>query len=148
MKEVSSGAHSEEAASIRLGHRLWLDHLGEPVFGNGIRELLVRVDATGSLRQAASDMGMAYSKAWEIVRRAEANLGFALLCRHTGGKTGGGSTVSVDGRWLIGAFGALVDEANPLLEDLYAKHFRGWSTAGRGVSVAKTGTDRPSAAGK
>jgi molybdate transport system regulatory protein len=93
-------------------------------------------------------MGMAYSKAWEIVRRAEANLGFGLLCRHTGGKTGGGSTVSVEGRLLIGAFGALIDEANPLLEDLYAKHFRGWSTAGRSVSVEKSDTDRPSAAGK
>jgi molybdate transport system regulatory protein len=148
MKEVSSGTLSEEAAGIRLGRRLWLDHLGEPVFGNGIRELLVRVESTGSLRRAASDMGMAYSKAWEIVRRAEANLGFALLCRHAGGKTGGGSTVSDDGRWLIGAFGALVDEANPLLEGLYAKHFGGWSAAGRGVSVEKTGTDSPSAAGK
>ena len=146
MKEVSSRTLSEEAAGIHLGRRLWLDHLGEPVFGNGIRELLVRVEATGSLRRAASDMGMAYSKAWEIVRRAEANLGFSLLCRHAGGKTGGGSTVSDDGRWLIEAFGALVGEANPLLEGLYAKYFGEWSAAGRGLSSERAGTDGPLAA--
>jgi molybdate transport system regulatory protein len=76
-------------------------------------------------------MGLAYSKAWHIVRRAEKHLGFALLVRQTGGKHGGGSTVSDEGRWLVGAFGALIDEADALLNGLYLKHFGNWH-AGRG----------------
>lgn len=116
---------------IRPGQRIWLHDQGIPVFGVGIRELLVRVESTGSLRRAASDMGMAYSKAWHIVRRAEEHLGFTLLERRTGGTGGGGSGVSDGGRWLVGAFGALLDDADALLDDLYAKHFGDWSD-GRG----------------
>jgi N-terminal domain of molybdenum-binding protein len=111
---------------IRPGQRIWLSDQGAPVFGVGIRELLIRVESTGSLRQAASDMGLAYSKAWHIVRRAEEHFGFKLLERQIGGAGGGGSTVSSEGRWLVGAFGALLDEADALLDELYAKHFGSW----------------------
>ena len=41
-----------------------------PIFGVGVCQLLARVETTGSLRRAAADMGMAYSKAWLVVRRA------------------------------------------------------------------------------
>ena len=111
---------------IRPGQRIWLSDQGAPIFGVGIRELLIRVESTGSLRQAASDMGLAYSKAWHIVRRAEEHLGFKLLERQVGGAGGGGSTVSSEGRWLVGAFGSLLDEADALLDELYAKHFGNW----------------------
>ncbi|MGD0019353.1 MAG: LysR family transcriptional regulator [Candidatus Limnocylindrales bacterium] len=113
-------------AGIRPAQRIWLHDQGMPVFGVGIRELLVRVEATGSLRHAASDMGMAYSKAWHIVRRAEEHLGFDLLERRIGGARGGGSGVSDEGRWLVGAFGAVLDEADKVLDELYEKHFGDW----------------------
>jgi molybdate transport system regulatory protein len=109
-------------AKIRPAQRLWLHDGGTPVFGTGIRELLIRVEATGSLHRAASDMGMAYSKAWSIVGRAEEHLGLTLLARRTGGPGGGGSTLSADGRWLVDAFGALREEAAAALDDLFAKH--------------------------
>ena len=43
-------------------------------------------DETGSLRAAAMSMGMAYTKALAIMRRAEKNLGFPLTARRIGGK--------------------------------------------------------------
>jgi len=137
MDEANSGAVSAETRpkGIRFGQRIWLHDQGMPVFGPGICELLVRVESTGSLRQAASDMGMAYSKAWHIVRRAEDHLGFTLLERQTGGKEGGGSIVSDEGRWLVGAFGALVDEAEALMDGLCAKHFGDWPHAGSDIWI-------------
>lgn len=133
MKEANSGPAVAETGPVDIcpAHRIWLHDHGTPVFGTGIRELLIRVESTGSLRHAASDMGLAYSKAWHIVRRAEEHLGFTLLERQTGGKGGGGSVVSDQGRWLVGAFGALLDEADTLLTELYAKHFGNW-WSGRG----------------
>lgn len=110
-------------ANIRPAQRIWLHDGGTPVFGTGIRELLIRVEATGSLHRAASDMGMAYSKAWSIVHRAEEHLGVTLLARQTGGTGGGGSTLSEDGRWIVEAFGALREEATELLDALFARHF-------------------------
>jgi molybdate transport repressor ModE-like protein len=121
-----SSSAPEEAGGIEVGHRIWLHRGGRPVMGMGTFELLVRVDATGSLHRAASDMGMAYSKAWQSARRAEANLGFALLTRQIGGRGGGGSTLSPEARWLVGAFGALVEDANHMLEQLRVKHLSGW----------------------
>ena len=58
-------------------------------FGPGICSLLEEVDKCGSLRKAAIDMNMSYSKAWKIVKQCEENLGFKLLISTTGGKSGG-----------------------------------------------------------
>ena len=53
-------------------------------FGNGVAELLQRIEATGSLSAAYKAMGMSASKAWKILRRAEADLGFALVSSTAG----------------------------------------------------------------
>jgi len=88
----------------------------------GIRELLVRVESTGSLPPGRARHGMAYSKAWQILRRAEEHLGFALLDPTDRRQRGGGSIVSDEGRLLAGSFGALVDDADALLDGLVEKH--------------------------
>jgi molybdate transport system regulatory protein len=132
-----------EVVRIRLGRRIWLQDGGEPIFGTGICQLLVRVDATGSLRCAAGDMGMAYSKAWQVVHRAEEHFGFALIHRQVGGKRGGGSTLTEEGRRLVASFAALANEAGPLLDSLYEKHFGNW-TAEREGRPARSAQEAPS----
>ena len=47
-------------------------------FGEGPCRLLHLIEETGSLRAAAMSMGMAYTKALAIMRRAEKNLAFPL----------------------------------------------------------------------
>ena len=47
------------------------------VFGRGIADLCLGVRETGSLNAAAKGMGMAYSKAWRIIKETE-----AALCAH------------------------------------------------------------------
>ena len=123
---ASSSAPRGDAGNLEVGRRIWLHRGGRPVMGMGTLELLVRVEVTGSLHRAASDMGMAYSKAWLSARRAEANLGFPLLTRQIGGIGGGGSTLSPEAKWLVGAFRALIDDADPMLEQLRAKHLGTW----------------------
>ena len=68
------------------------DHLR--FFGEGPCRLLHLIEETGSLRAAAMSMGMAYTKALAITRRAEKNLGFPLTARRIGGKGGGGSVLT------------------------------------------------------
>ena len=46
-------------------------------------------------------MGLAYTKALRMVRNAEKALGFPLTKRSAGGKSGGGSTLTEEGKeWL------------------------------------------------
>ena len=70
----------------------------EKFFGPGIAQLLHRVEEYRSIRQATASMGMAYSKAWAIIRRAEKELGFPLLVTATGGREGGGASLTPEGK--------------------------------------------------
>ena len=49
---------------------LFLDDDGQRFFGDGPYQLLLGLEKTGSLRQAAAEMGMAYSKALRLVKQA------------------------------------------------------------------------------
>lgn len=76
----------------------------EKCFGPGIAALLKNVQEHHSLRAAAMAMGMAYSKAWTIIKTSEENLGFKLLASTTGGKNGGGATLSPEAARLLAAY--------------------------------------------
>lgn len=77
------------------------DDNGIKFFGEGPHQLLRLVEQTGSLRSAAAEMGMAYSKATRLIKQAEVNLGFPLTTRSTGGRDGGGSVLTPEGkRWM------------------------------------------------
>ena len=78
------------------------DDNGTKFFGEGPCRLLRCVERTGSLRAAAMEMEMAYSKASKILKQAETSLGFPLTTRSTGGKDGGGSCLTPEGKeWLM-----------------------------------------------
>ncbi|MBE6466211.1 winged helix-turn-helix domain-containing protein [Denitrobacterium detoxificans] len=51
------------------------------LFGPGIAALCRGVRSTGSLNAAAKNMGMAYSKAWRIIKETEESLGMQMLVR-------------------------------------------------------------------
>mgnify|MGYP003229268790 CR=1 FL=1 len=55
----------------------------EKCFGPGVAMLLERVRTLRSLRAAAMDMDMAYSKAWTILKQAERGLGKKLVTTAT-----------------------------------------------------------------
>lgn len=76
----------------------------EKCFGPGIAELLRRVRELKSLRAAAASMGMAYSKAWTIVKTSEETLGFKLLVSTKGGRHGGGASLSQKAENLLAAY--------------------------------------------
>lgn len=78
-----------------------LDDNGERFFGEGPCRLLLEVEKAGSLRGAAAAMNMAYSKALKLLGRAEAAVGVPLTLRSTGGRAGGGSCLTSEGRELL-----------------------------------------------
>lgn len=74
---------------------------GRKIFGKGPLNLLKKIDEIGSLHQAAKEFNMAYSKAFKIIKTAESHLGMPLIIRTTGGKSGGGSTLTPEAKELI-----------------------------------------------
>jgi len=108
---------------VRLVYKIWLDNNGK-AFGEGPCELLARVERTGSLNQAAAEMGMSYNKAWRLIRTLEDRLGFPLLVRQVGGTAGGGSQVTPQARRLMRQYTALREDVEKTLAQLYEKHFQ------------------------
>lgn len=70
-------------------------------FGNGICKLLLLIDEYKSINRACKEMRMAYSKAFKMINRAEADLNCELLVGRIGGKGGGGSTLTPEAIELI-----------------------------------------------
>ena len=101
----------------------FLDEQGEKFFGEGPYRLLMAVEQTGSLRSAAAQMGMAYSKAMRILRNAEAALGFALTVRSTGGTNGGGSRLTLEGKEWLQTYEAYRDACIQANSRLYLEFF-------------------------
>ena len=66
--------------------------------------LLVAVDKYGSILRAAKAVGLAYSRAWEYIARAEHALGVKLVEARRGGRGGGGARLTEAGRELIARF--------------------------------------------
>lgn len=82
------------------------------VFGRGIALLCRGVQETGSLNAAAKNMGMAYSKAWRIIKDTEAALSVTLL--HRDGAHG--STLTEDGAKLLDAYAVLEKQLNEIAQ--------------------------------
>ena len=101
----------------------FLDDNNEMFFGEGPARLLRSVEATGSLRAAAMSMDMAYTKALKLIRNAEDALGFPLIRRSTGGKDGGGSCLTEEGKEWLQRYEAYRDACIQANSRLYLEFF-------------------------
>lgn len=99
----------------------------EKCFGAGPMELLELVGRTGSLHRAAGVMGMAYSKAWKMMRELERQWGFAMLERRPGGTGGGGSLLTPPAWELLRRYRALRWETERAAEQSFGRWFGDFS---------------------
>jgi len=109
---------------MKVSYKVWLDEHGK-AFGEGPYNLLSTVEKTASLNQAASEMGMSYSKAWRLIRTLEERLGFPLIERKVGGKSGGGSSVTPEAEIFLKQYEGFRKDVKKALEKIYCRHFGG-----------------------
>lgn len=93
-------------------------------FGKGVAELLRLIDEGGSLSAAYKAMHMSSSKAWKILRRAEADMGFALVQSVSGGKSGGSTVLTDEGRELLVRYTAFNAEVQQAASQAFVKYFK------------------------
>ena len=95
----------------------------EPDFGKGVAQLLSLTREKGSLSAAYKSMGMAASKAWKILKRAEADLGVKLVERRSGGKQGGGSNLTPEGEDILKRYEKFHKEVAEAAKESFFKNF-------------------------
>ena len=108
---------------MKLNYKIWIEKEGKKVFGDGPLDILHRVERAGSLRQAAEEINMSYSQAWNLIKDLEERLGFKLLERKVGGENGGGSQLTEQARDLMMKFETFRDKAQASLYLLYKEIF-------------------------
>lgn len=106
-----------DLSALKPGIRLSIENPASEsgsVFGRGIANLCLGVRETGSLNAAAKGMGMAYSKAWRIIKETEAALGVQLLDRDGAH----GSTLTEAGDKILDAYIELDSRMNGMAEEM------------------------------
>lgn len=132
--------------------RAYLANAGtDRFFGPGPAELLQKLDRLGSLRAAAHDMNMAYSKAQKVLRKAEESLGLTLTVTAVGGQKGGGSRLTPEARELLVRYRNFELACEQDMQTNFAAAFAGFGTVPKiGCVVLAAGassrfdTDKPS----
>ncbi len=92
-------------------------------FGPGIFYLLKCIDETGSIQKAATKMEMSYSKCCKLINKAERETGFPFLNRINGGKTGGSSTLTDEGRLFIRRYASMIEEVEQAGQRIFDVYF-------------------------
>ena len=90
------------------------------LFGRGIASLCLGVREAGSLNAAAKGMGMAYSKAWRIIKDTEAALDLQLLNRDGAH----GSDLTEAGNKLLDTYLAIEEKLQKEAEELFEAAFK------------------------
>lgn len=95
----------------------------QPHFGKGLVSLLLLVREGHSLRSACGEMGLAYSKAWRLLKSAEEDLGFPILVKQKGGAQRAGSTLSPQGAELLERYLAFEQDARESVAAIFDRYF-------------------------
>ncbi|KUY83962.1 TOBE domain-containing protein [Burkholderia sp. RF4-BP95] len=95
---------SSSAGPLELGGELWLRAGGQTLGGATRIALLAAIGDTGSITRAAKAVGLSYKAAWDAIDTMNNLAGEPLVTRATGGKGGGGTTLTPRATSLIAAF--------------------------------------------
>ena len=73
----------------------------EILLGPGKADLLEAIDRTGSIRQAAVELGMSYMRAWTLVKTMNEGFRSPLVESSRGGSGRGGASLTKTGRTVL-----------------------------------------------
>lgn len=102
--------------NLSFKYKFWIENPdGESIFGDGKYILFKAIEEAGSLKYAVAKLNLSYRKTWDKLREIEEKLGYPILETKQGGQTGGGTSLTPEGKKLMEAF--------ELLHSLCDEHF-------------------------
>jgi molybdate transport repressor ModE-like protein len=103
-----AGHKGSKYYNIFLEQQVRLVSDGETIISEEGFRLLLEIEARNSIVSAAKEMGISYRKAWGLLRDIEHNLGFSLAGKQRGGRNGGRTSFTAEGKELLEAYRNLV----------------------------------------
>ncbi len=91
-------------SQLEVKGRIWIESGDHAFLGRGRVQLLEKIKEAGSLQKAAKELKMSYRYAWHLVQSMNDASKNPLVELKTGGKGGGGATVTQEGEAAIKKF--------------------------------------------
>ncbi len=88
----------------KIKSRIWIESEHGVFLGEGRVRLLKAIAKTGSLSKAAGSLNMSYKKAWNLLDSMNKISDESLVITSTGGKGGGGASITAYGEKIIKVF--------------------------------------------
>ncbi|OEF97007.1 winged helix-turn-helix domain-containing protein [Desulfuribacillus alkaliarsenatis] len=114
MAEKQSNSHAKS--------KVWLVKGENVVYGDGRQALLSAIKDTGSIRQAASRLGMSYRAAWGKIKATEERLGLELVSTKAGGNDSG-TNLTEAGIEFMKKYEQFKAESNDAVDEIHRKYF-------------------------
>jgi molybdate transport system regulatory protein len=103
---------------IGLTGNLWLNLAEIKFLGVDRINLLEKIDELGSITKAAKAVGISYKTAWDTVNLINNLAEKPLVDRLAGGKGGGGTSLTAEGKKVIAQFNTIQEEHRKFLDNL------------------------------
>jgi molybdate transport system regulatory protein len=103
---------------IGITGSLWLNREEIKFLGSDRINLLEKIDELGSITKAAQAVGISYKTAWDTVNTINNLAKRPLVDRLTGGKGGGGTSLTAEGMKVIVQFKTIQEEHQRFLKNL------------------------------
>lgn len=103
---------------IGIEGSIWFQKSQNRFLGGDRIELLEKIEELGSINSAAKAVGISYKTAWHLVNMMNNLSEKPLVERMTGGKGGGGTVLTREGRQVIEKYRIVQDEHRKFLENL------------------------------
>ena len=109
---------ADKKSILGLDGNLWLNREEHKFLGVDRIRLLEKIDELGSITRAAKAVGISYKTAWDTINLINNLAEKPLVDRLTGGKGGGGTSLTAEGKKVITQFHTIQEEHRKFLDNL------------------------------
>ena len=99
---------------MEIKFKVWLEEDGLPVLSLGKYNLLKEIEKTGSIKEAAENLGLPYKKAHVYIKLIEERLGCKIVKR----ERGKGTTLTEKGKRLLKLYEEIIKECQKRVKEL------------------------------
>ena len=115
-RRAGGGPVSRSSTRLLRG-RIWVESNGRPAINDDAADLLEQIAACGSLSEAARRLRFSYRRAWMLLDLVNRQWPGPLVLTATGGRRGGGATLTDLGRHVLHTYRGLQLQLDHLLAD-------------------------------
>jgi molybdate transport repressor ModE-like protein len=119
-----AGPKGSKYYDIFLSHQLEMVAGDQTLISEEGFRLLIALEKDLSIVGAAKELGISYRKAWGMIRDIEYQLGFQLVGKRRGGKAGGRTTFTPEGKALVDAYRSLIIDLESSDKEIVRTFFR------------------------